>query len=154
MNRVEKYLAEYGKDSEIRRHEQSTATVELAAAAFGIEPGQIAKTLAFRKDGGGALLVVYAGNVRVDNRKFKDTFGYKPKMLSAEETEIHTGFVPGGVCPFALPDEADVALYLDVSLQAWETVWPACGDDHSGIPLTPQELMEISRASGWVDTAK
>lgn len=153
MDRVEKYLAQFGKDKEIHRHQQSTATVELAAKAFGIVPGQIAKTLAFRKDEG-ALLVVYAGDVRVDNRKFKDVFGFKPRMLSAEETELYTGFAPGGVCPFALPKDQNICLYLDISLQAWDIVWPACGDDHSGIPLTPQELLEISRALGWVDTAK
>lgn len=151
---VRAYLARFGKDQEIMESEESTATVALAAAAFHVAPEQIAKTLAFKRDEGRAFLVVFAGDARVDNRKWKAEFGVKASMLSAEATEAITGFAPGGVCPFALPTDGSTALYLDVSLQRFETVFPACGTANTGIPLTPAELFEISGALGWVDVAK
>lgn len=152
MKKVREYLARFGKDEEIIIAAQSTATVAEAAEAMGVVPGQIAKTLAFSRPDGGAYVVVYAGDARVQGGAFKRRFGCKPSMLSAEETEAVTGYAPGGVCPFALPADT-TELYLDVSLRRFATVYPACGTAHSAIRLSPDELYRISGARDWVDTA-
>lgn len=153
MEKVREYLARFGKENEIIVSSQSTATVAEAAEAMGVVAGQIAKTLAFRRPEGGAYVIVYAGDARVQGGAFKRRFGCKPSMLSAEETKAATGYAPGGVCPFALPAET-TELYLDVSLRRFATVYPACGTANNAICLSPDELYRISAARDWVDTAK
>lgn len=146
---VRAYLSRWNRDRDIIEMDISTATVELAAAALGVLPARIAKTMSLRGSACGAMLVVTAGDTRVDNRKFKDHFGFKPRMLTREEALAETGHAPGGVCPFALPGGVDV--YLDVSMKRFETVFPACGSGNSAIELTPPELEEYSQSKGWVD---
>ena len=147
---VKRYLEAFGWADRVQEFDVSSATVELAAKALQCEPRRIAKTLSFK--GEPALLVVAAGDARIDNRKFKAVFGMKAKMLSPEEVERFTGHRIGGVCPFALPE--GTAVYLDASLQRFETVYPACGSANSAIRLTPKELERASRALGWVDVCK
>lgn len=151
IEKVSDYLRACGCDADIHRFEVSTATVQLAADALGIEPARIAKSIALHAETG-ALLVVAAGDAKVDNRKFKERFGLKPRMLSGPEVEAHTGYPPGGVCPFALPEGLPV--YLDESLRRFDTVFPACGDANSAVRLTLPELETLSGAVGWVDVTK
>lgn len=125
----------------------STATVELAAQAHGVEPGRIAKTLAFRVADGRVILLVASGDRRIDNRKFKDAFG-KGKMLPADEVVALTGHPVGGVCPFGLAQPLPV--YLDVSLQQYDVVLPAAGAVHSAVRVTPAQLAEVTGGE-WVD---
>ena len=125
----------------------STATVELAAQAHGVEPGRIAKTLAFRLGDGRVVLLVASGDRRIDNRKFKDVFG-KGKMLPADEVVALTGHPVGGVCPFGLAQPLPV--YLDVSLQQYDVVLPAAGAVHSAVRVTPTQLAEVTGGQ-WVE---
>ena len=125
----------------------STATVELAAQAHGVEPGRIAKTLAFRLGDGRVVLLVASGDRRIDNRKFKDAFG-KGKMLPADEVVALTGHPVGGVCPFGLAQP--LPIYLDVSLQQYDVVLPAAGAVHSAVRITPAQLAEVTGGE-WVD---
>jgi len=125
----------------------STATVELAAQAHGVEPGRIAKTLAFRLGDGRVILLVASGDRRIDNRKFKDAFG-KGKMLPADEVVALTGHPVGGVCPFGLAQPLPV--YLDVSLQQYDVVLPAAGAVHSAVRVTPAQLAEVTGGE-WVE---
>ena len=149
--RVRGYFQSQGMEDRIITCSGSIATVALAASALGCEPSRIAKTLAF--DGGEkVILVVAAGDVRVDNRKFKEQFAIKPRMLSREETEPRTGHPAGGVCPFAVA--AGAAVYLDVSLRRFTTVFPACGSASSAIELRLPELEQHARSAGWVDVCK
>jgi prolyl-tRNA editing enzyme YbaK/EbsC (Cys-tRNA(Pro) deacylase) len=127
----------------------STATVELAAAALGVMPARIAKSISLRDSSDSAMIIVTAGDMKVDNRKFRDRFGFKPRMLSSEEALEFTGHAIGGVCPFALPPA--VTVYLDNSMKRFTTVFPACGSGNSLIELTLAELEEYSQCSGWVD---
>ena len=147
---VRRYLEAFGWADRVQEFDVSSATVELAAKALQCEPRRIAKTLSFK--GEPALLVVAAGDARIDNRKFKAAFGMKAKMLSPEEVERFTGHRIGGVCPFALPE--GTAVYLDASLRRFESVYPACGSANSAIRLTLKELERASRALGWVDVCK
>ena len=153
VEEVRAYLDRWDKGKDIIEMSISTATVELAAAALGVIPARIAKSMSLRiNDGGGkagALLVVTAGDTKIDNKKFRVHFGFKPKMLSPEEALEHTGHAIGGVCPFALPPGLDV--YLDVSMKRFETVFPACGSGNSAIELTPDELEKYSQSKGWLD---
>ena len=135
----------------IREFDVSSATVELAAQALGCEPRCIAKTLSFHV-GGRAVLVVAAGDARVDNQKFKAQFGAKAKMLRPGEAEELIGHAAGGVCPFAIED--GVATYLDESLRRFDTVFPACGSSNSAIELTIAELERYSNYASWVDVCK
>ena len=149
--KVREYLKDFGADGRILEFPVSSATVELAAKALGTAPARIAKTLSFRlKDG--VILVVLAGDAKTDNRKYRETFGEKARMLDREEAETLVGYVVGGVCPFAVNE--GVKVYLDVSLKRFETVFPAAGSANSAIELTPAELEKFSRASGWVDVGK
>ena len=132
----------FGVAQRIREFAVSSATVELAALAVGVEPARIAKTLSFRDQGDGCLLVVTAGDMRIDNRKFKDRFGFKARMLSAQEAVDLTGHAVGGVCPFALPE--GIKVYLDASLRRFDTVFPAVGSASSAIELTCDELAACS----------
>lgn len=129
----------------------SSATVELAAEALHCEPQRIAKTLSFMVDGH-AVLVVAAGDAKIDNSKYKAQFGTKAKMLSPEEAESLVGHAVGGVCPFAVNE--GVPVYLDVSLKRFETVFPACGSSNSAIELTISELETYSGYVEWVDVCK
>ncbi|MCI8591922.1 MAG: YbaK/EbsC family protein [Lachnospiraceae bacterium] len=151
IERVKAYFREYGMEDRIRELAMSSATVELAAAALGCEPQRIAKTLSFLV-AGHAILVVAAGDAKVDNHKYKGQFASKAKMLSREEAETMVGHAVGGVCPFAVNEGVEV--YLDVSLKRFETVFPACGSANSAIELTIPELEKYSGYRAWVDVCK
>ncbi len=152
IDRVKAYFRGYGMEDRILEFDVSSATVALAAEALGCAPQRIAKTLSFTAGGGRALLVVAAGDARIDNAKYKARFGTKAKMLSPEEAEALTGHAVGGVCPFAVNEGA--AVYLDVSLRRFATVFPACGSANSAIELTIPELETHSGYAGWVDVCK
>lgn len=151
IERVKTYFKGYGMEERILEFDVSSATVELAAAALHCEPERIAKSLSFMVDGHG-ILVVTAGDARIDNPKYKAQFRTKAKMLSKEEAETLIGHAVGGVCPFAVNEGVDV--YLDVSLKRFETVFPACGSSNSAIELTIPELEKYSGYVGWVDVCK
>ena len=152
IEKVKEYLKKFGYESRIREPEQSCATVALAAEALGCEPCRIAKTLSFRV-GERAVLVVAAGDAKVDNHKFKDFFGVKAKMLSPEEAERLVGHAVGGVCPFAVNEGTEV--YLDLSLKRFATVFPACGSANSAIELSLDELEKCADGfCGWADVCK
>lgn len=151
IERVRSYFKAYHMEDRIQEFDVSSATVELAAAALHCEPQRIAKTLSFMVDGH-AVLVVTAGDAKIDNPKYKAQFGKKAKMLSPEEAETLVGHAVGGVCPFAVNE--GVAVYLDVSLRRFETVFPACGSSNSAIELTIPELEEYSGYLEWVDVCK
>ena len=144
---VRAHFESLGLNLPIIEHEQSTATVALAAQAFGVAPGQIAKTLAFRLASGQAVLVVASGDVRVDNAKFKQVLG-KGKMLSHDEVTALTGHPVGGVCPFGLATA--LPIYLDESLKAWHELLPAAGGTRNGVRVTPELLATITQGQ-WVD---
>ena len=151
IDKVKILLEEHGLLGRLHEFEESTATVDMAAQCLGVEPDQIAKTLSFYH-GDGVVLVVAAGRRRIDNRKFKDQFGCKAKMLSFEDTERLTGNAAGGVCPFLAPEGAQV--WLDQSLRDHETVYPSAGSAHSGIALSCDELEMLARPAGWCDVCK
>lgn len=151
IERVKAYFKQYHMEDRIQEFDVSSATVELAAAALHCEPERIAKTLSFMVDGH-AVLVVAAGDAKIDNPKYKAQFGKKAKMLSPEEAETMVGHAVGGVCPFAVNE--GVAVYLDVSLQRFGTVYPACGSANSAIELTIPQLEEYSGYLQWVDVCK
>lgn len=138
-------------EERIQEFDVSSATVELAAAALHCEPQRIAKTLSFMA-GERAVLIVAAGDTKIDNAKYKAKFGKKAKMLTPEEVETLVGHAVGGVCPFAVNEGTEV--YLDVSLKRFETVFPACGSSNSAIELTIPELERYSGYTGWVDVCK
>ena len=129
----------------------STATVTEAAEALGVEPGMIAKTLSFLQEEK-PVLILTEGTAKIDNRKYKDTFHVKAKMIPFDEVEQHIGHAPGGVCPFGINEGVEV--YLDESLRQFEVVYPAAGNDHSAVKLTIPELEEVAGAQGWVDVCK
>ena len=150
---VRNYFMENNIEKEILEFPVSSATVELAAQAVGVEPARIAKTLSFyTKEKDGAILILTAGDMKIDNSKFKHFFGMKAKMLAAEDVEPLTGHAIGGVCPFDNPE--GTAVYLDESLKRFATVFPACGSSNSAIELTMQELEEYSGTREWVDVCK
>ena len=152
VEKVREYLKPYGVADRIREFDVSSATVELAALAVGVEGARIAKTLSF-KIGEDPILVVAAGDAKVDNSKYKHYFGTKAKMLTYEEAHTLIGHDVGGVCPFALPE--NVKVYLDVSLQRFDTVFPAAGSDNSAIEFTCEELEKYSsNFVEWVDVCK
>ncbi len=151
IERVKAYLKQYGMEDRVREFDASSATVELAAAALGCAPQRIAKTLSFLVESH-AILVVAAGDAKIDNARYKARFGTKAKMLSPDEVEALVGHAVGGVCPFALKE--GVTVYLDVSLKRFETVFPACGSSHSAIELAIPELEECAGHPEWVDICK
>ena len=151
IEKVRQYFTRFGRENDVMAFEVSSATVELAAAAIGVDGARIAKTLSFYS-GNGCILVVTAGDMRIDNAKFKQQFGMKAKMLSGGDVERLTGYVPGGVCPFDNPP--GVQKYLDVSLKRFDTIYPACGSGNSGIALDCDELYEYAQADGWIDVCK
>lgn len=145
---VKKYFEEIEMDSKIIELKDSSATVEQAANALGCKPEHIAKTMSF-KTKEGPILIVCAGDAKIDNKKYKSVFGQKAKMIPANEVEELIGHLPGGVCPFVIKE--NVKVYLDVSLKRFEKVYPAAGNGHSAIELTIKELETISKADSWVD---
>jgi prolyl-tRNA editing enzyme YbaK/EbsC (Cys-tRNA(Pro) deacylase) len=149
---VKQHFKQWNRDNDIMEFEESSATVELAAAAIGVEPARIAKTLSFRGEGEKAILIVAAGDAKIDNKKFRQTFGVKARMLPPEEVLEQTGHAIGGVCPFGLRNELDV--YLDISMKRFETLFPACGSSNSAIELTTEEIFQYSLAKDWVDVCK
>ena len=151
VQRCRAYLDQFGVGDRIREFPVSSATVELAAVAAGVIPARIAKTLSFAGPEG-CLLVVAAGDARVDNKKYKDTFGLKARMLTHEQAAEQTGYAVGGVCPFGV--EPGVSIYLDESLKRFSTVLPAAGSSNSCVEMTCQELERYSQARGWVDVCK
>jgi len=151
IERVRDHLAKWNMQDRILEFEVSSATVELAAQALNVEGARIAKTLSYLVDGE-AVLVVAAGDVRVDNRKFKDAFHTKAKMLTPEQAAEMIGHAVGGVCPFGVNE--GVKVYLDISLKRFDTVFPAVGTSSSAIELSIPELEEASGSIGWVDLAK
>lgn len=150
LESVRTFFAENAPDIEVIVTEESSATVDLAAAAHGVEPAQIAKTICLRA-GEEAMLLVAAGTARLDNRKFKDAFATKPRMLGAEEVVALTSHPVGGVCPFGLP--APVPVYCDISLRQFDEVVPAAGATNSAVRITPQRLAELTGAE-WVDVCR
>lgn len=151
IDKVKAYFGQFGMEGRVRELDHSSATVELAAEALGCEPCRIAKTLSFKVDGK-PVLIVAAGDARIDNPRYKAQFGTKAKMLSPEEAEELVGHAVGGVCPFAVNE--GVAVYLDESLKRFATVFPACGSANSAIELTIQELEHHSGYAAWVDVCK
>ena len=151
ITKARKYLSQWKLDDKIQEFDVSSATVELAAQALGCDGSRIAKSLSLHF-GEGAMLLVAAGDARIDNHKFKTEFNMKPKMLKADEVEPMIGHAIGGVCPFGIRD--NVWVYLDVSMQRFPTIFPACGSANSAIELTPEELAEYSHAERWVDVCK
>ncbi|MBE6887873.1 MAG: YbaK/EbsC family protein [Ruminococcaceae bacterium] len=149
---VKQYMKTFGRENDVMEFTVSSATVALAAEALGVEPGRIAKTLSFKKDDS-CILVVTAGDVKIDNSKYKHTFGLKAKMLTADEAVELIGHAVGGVCPFAVK-ETVVGIYIDESVKRFETVFPACGSSNSAIELTPDELFSLSKATAWVDITR
>lgn len=148
---VRDYFKQFGIEEKILEYKASSATVELAAQALHVEEARIAKTLSFIKEEH-CMLVVAAGDAKIDNSKFKTTFGVKAKMLSPDEVLEKVGHAIGGVCPFGIPH--NVPVFIDVSLKRFETVFPACGSSNSAIELTCEELYTYANGQEWVDVCK
>ncbi len=151
IEKAKAYLASRGFLDHVIELADSTATVAEAAQALGVQPGMIAKTMSFLQ-GDTAVLILTEGMAKVDNRKYKDTFHTKAKMIPFEDVERLVGHAPGGVCPFGIPE--DVTVYLDESLRQFETVYPAAGNDHSAVKLTLPELEQAANVKGWVNVCK
>lgn len=152
LQSVREHFKKFNRDHDILKYEQISATVEQAANALNVLPAKIAKTLSFKNKEGEAFLVVTAGDAKIDNKKFREQFDIKAKMLNAEEVVEQTGHVVGGVCPFGLAKNLNV--YLDISMKRFTTVFPACGSVNSAIELTCDELEQYSSAVQWVDVSK
>ncbi|MGN1347893.1 MAG: YbaK/EbsC family protein [Acutalibacteraceae bacterium] len=151
IEKVREYFKNFGIEDRIQEFSVSSATVELAAQALGVESARIAKSMSFKVDDK-AILIIAAGDVKIDNKKFKAQFHTKAKMLSPDEVSELIGHAVGGVCPFAVND--GVSTYLDESLRRFETVFPACGSSNSAIGLTIPELEKYSNFTQWVDVCK
>ncbi|MBO4853093.1 MAG: YbaK/EbsC family protein [Schwartzia sp.] len=151
IEKVKEFFRQHGMEDKVLEFETSSATVELAAQALHCEPCRIAKTLSFMGKEG-PILVVAAGDTKIDNPKFKARFATKPKFLTPDEAVALIGHAVGGVCPFAVND--GVKVYLDESLKRFQTVFPACGSDNSAIELTMEELEKYSSSADWVDVCK
>lgn len=148
---VKEYFKQYGMENKILQFEESSATVELAAKAIGCKPEHIAKTLSFKVDNK-AILIVMAGDAKIDNSKYKEEFNTKAKMLSLNEVEEMIGHKIGGVCPFGIKEE--VKVYLDNSLKRFEHIYPAAGSSNSAIKLSIEELEKYSNYEKWVNISK
>lgn len=151
IEKVKNYFKKFGLENRIIEFDTSSATVELAAAALHCQPERIAKSLSFLLKEK-AIIIVTAGDVKIDNKKFKEIFETKAKMIEKDRVEELIGHKVGGVCPFAIKDDVDV--YLDESLKRFETVFPACGSSNSAIEMTIKELEKYSNYKSWVDVAK
>lgn len=152
IEKAREYLSKFGVENRIVELPVSSATVELAAKALGREPGMIAKTISFYDKDGGVILIVAAGDTKIDNKRFKERFGLKAKMLTYEDAEKLIGHAVGGVCPFGVNE--GVRVFLDESLKRFETVFPACGSSNSEIELTIEELEKYAVPEGWTDVCK
>ncbi|MBR5805976.1 MAG: YbaK/EbsC family protein [Oscillospiraceae bacterium] len=152
IEKVREYFRGYDMEDKVLEFEVSSATVRLAAIALGTEEARIAKTMSFKKDEG-CILVITAGDVKIDNAKYRHTFGLKAKMLTPDEVMEFVGHAIGGVCPFAV-NEGVIGIYIDESVKRFATVFPACGSSNSAIELTPEELFKYSKADAWVDVCK
>lgn len=148
---VKEYFKQFEMENKILEFNQSSATVELAAQALNVEPERIAKTLSFKNEDS-AILIVTAGDTKIDNKKFKSEFGFKAKMLKAEEVLQFTGHAIGGVCPFG--GTSNLNIYLDESMKRFDKVYPACGSANSAIELTCDELEKYSNSVKWIDICK
>ncbi len=151
FNKVYEFFKEKGLADRVMEFDESSATVELAAQAIGCEPARIAKTMSFLIDDK-AILIVTAGNVKIDNKKYKAYFHTKAKMIPWDDVEEYIGHAPGGVCPFAVKE--GISVYLDTSLKAFDTVYPAAGSSNSAVKLSPDELYTLSGAADWIDVCK
>ena len=151
IKKVKDYFSKYGISDRVQEFDVSSATVELAAQALGCEPCRIAKTLSFLVDGH-AVLIVAAGDAKIDNPKYKAQFQTKAKMLTPDEAEALVGHAVGGVCPFAIKE--GVTVYLDESLKRFSTVFPACGSSNSAIELSIEEMEKYSGFVSWIDVCK
>lgn len=147
------YLEKFGVADRILEFEVSSATVDLAAAAVGVEGARICKTLSFNMKDGTCNLIQMAGDAKIDNKKYKEFFGEKAHMLTPEEVVAYTNHEIGGVCAFGITRD-DVHIYCDESMKRFETVYPACGSDNSAIELSLDELYNISGAIAWIDVTK
>lgn len=145
------YLSDKGYGDRIKVFEQSSATVELAAIAVGTNPGNIAKSLTFMVNEK-PVMIVCAGDVKIDNSKYKQQFSTKAKMLTREEVEELIGHAVGGVCPFGI--KGGVQVYMDISLKQYDPIYPACGSGNSAVELHEEELVELSQSIGWIDVTK
>lgn len=152
IENVKVHFRLHNREQDVQEFATSSATVEQAAETIGVIPARIAKTLSFRGEGEAAILVVAAGDAKVDNKKFRETFGFKARMLTPDEVLEQTGHAIGGVCPFGLTHELDV--FLDVSMKRFSTLFPACGSTNSAIELTCDELAQYSGSKDWVDVCK
>lgn len=148
IEKVREYFRKYNLEDKILEFDVSSATVELAAKALNVEPARIAKTLSFKQEKD-CILIVCAGDMRVDNKKYKAFFHTKARMLTPDEVLEYTGHAIGGVCPFGVSNT--VKVYLDESLKRFTTVFPACGSSNSAIEFTPEELFKYSSALAWID---
>lgn len=151
IEKARNYLKKYKLDNKIKELSVSTATVKDAAIAIGVEEARIAKSITFRVDEK-IILIVCAGDTKIDNSKYKNEFGVKAKMLAFDEVEDLVGFAVGGVCPFGVND--DVLVYLDESLKRFDVVYPACGSSNSMVELTIKELEKCSNYKKWIDVCK
>lgn len=151
IDAVRNYLKSFNRENDILEFDTSSATVELAAEALSVIPARIVKTIAI-KENDTCILIATAGDTKIDNKKFKSEYGYKPKMLTPDETLMLTTHAVGGVCPFAVPDS--VKIYIDISVKRFDTVYPACGSSNSAIGLNCDDLFIISKADKWVDVCK
>ena len=151
IDKVKEYFRQFGMEERVMEFEVSSATVDLAAAAVGCEPARIAKTLSFMVDDA-PVLIVAAGDVKIDNPRYKAQFRTKAKMLTPEQAETLIGHAVGGVCPFAIND--GVTVYLDESMKRFPSMYPACGSSNSAIELTIEELEKYSNADSWIDVCK
>ena len=152
IEKVREYFKQWNKDGDIIEFDTSSATVALAAQALGTQEGQIAKTISLHLNDG-CVLVVAAGNAKIDNKKFRSCFGCKAKMLSPDEALAFTGHAVGGICPFAI-ERDDVKIVLDESLRQFDAIYPACGSSNSAIELTCEELFRYSGSLDWIDVCK
>lgn len=151
FEKVKKYFDEAGAGDKVLTFSHSSATVQLAAEALGCEPARIAKTMSFYLEDG-PVLIVTAGDTKIDNRKFKDFFHIKAKMIPGDEVERAVGHAPGGVCPFAV--DPAIPVYLDESMKRFDIVYPAAGSGNSAVKLTLPELERYSASRGWIDVCK
>ncbi|MBW4082983.1 YbaK/EbsC family protein [Paenibacillus sp. S150] len=152
ITNVKEHFRRVGREQDVQEFSTSSATVEMAAATIGVIPARIAKTLSFRGADKPAILIVAAGDAKIDNKKFREAFGFKARMLGPDEVLEQTGHEIGGVCPFGLAHELEV--YLDMSMKRFDTLYPACGSTNSAIELSCDELYMYAGAKDWVDVCK
>ena len=153
INKVREYFKEFGIEDRIKEFDESSATVLLAAKALNTEPERICKTISFKGTDDTCILIQAAGDVKIDNKKFKDEFGIKAKMLSPDEVYSMTGYKVGGVCAFSI-DNPKVHIYVDESVKRFDFIYPACGTSNSAIKLSIDELYKYSKAIKYVDVCK